>query len=83
MSVRTGLGDVLPLSRLDKAAVICLVGIGKPEVSPWASPGGCWPGASLPGLSEADQWHRQWQPKTAAQCSSDAFAAASRAGGAA
>lgn len=31
MSVQTGLGDVLPLSRLDKAAVICLVGIGKPE----------------------------------------------------
>ncbi|KAL4425261.1 hypothetical protein ABPG75_009277 [Micractinium tetrahymenae] len=31
MSVRTGLGDVLPLSRLEGAAVICLVGIGKPE----------------------------------------------------
>lgn len=31
MSVRTGLGEVLPLSRLEKAAVICLVGIGMPE----------------------------------------------------
>lgn len=32
MSLRAGLGETLPLSRLDKAAVICLVGIGKPEV---------------------------------------------------
>ncbi|PSC77006.1 dolichol-phosphate mannosyltransferase subunit 1 [Micractinium conductrix] len=31
MSLRAGLGETLPLSRLDKAAVICLVGIGKPE----------------------------------------------------
>ncbi|KAI3434976.1 hypothetical protein D9Q98_003028 [Chlorella vulgaris] len=31
MSIQSGLGDTLPLSRLDGAAVVCLVGIGKPE----------------------------------------------------
>lgn len=33
MSIQTGLGaEVIPLSRLHGAAVVCLVGIGKPEV---------------------------------------------------
>ncbi|EFN57145.1 hypothetical protein CHLNCDRAFT_57362 [Chlorella variabilis] len=31
MSIQSGLGECLPLSRLTQAAVICLVGIGKPE----------------------------------------------------
>lgn len=34
MSIQAGLGaEVIPLSRLHGAAVVCLVGIGKPEVS--------------------------------------------------
>ena len=33
MSIQAGLGaEVIPLSRLHGAAVVCLVGIGKPEV---------------------------------------------------
>jgi hypothetical protein len=32
MSIQAGLGESLPLSRLHGAAVVCLVGIGKPEV---------------------------------------------------
>ena len=33
MSIQSGLGDLIPLSRLHNAAVICLLGIGKPEAS--------------------------------------------------
>lgn len=37
MSIQTGLSaEVIPLSRLHGAAVVCLVGIGKPEASPAA-----------------------------------------------
>lgn len=62
MSIQAGLGpDVIPLSRLDHAAVVCLVGIGKPEVRRRGGGGGvrCWDVCALPAHRPGGSLARQ------------------------